>query len=106
MLCLVELLEQFNIASHDAPDFSFWASDEEELSTAASEGRPMPSDAEVSAELPPLDAMAQSECKTELVAMIAWATKSFRLEWNPPPCPEHSRWMIGIWAPVVEGAFN
>lgn len=100
MLCLVE---QFNVASHDAPDFSFWALDEEELSTAALEDRPMPSDAEVSAELPPLDAMAQ--CKTELVAMIAWATESFGLEWNPPPCPEHSRWMIDIWAPVVEGTF-
>lgn len=69
MLHSGELPDEFDIASHDAPDFSFRALDEDELSTAASEGGPVPSDMEDSTGLPPLGAVAQSEC--ELAAMLA-----------------------------------
>lgn len=57
----VELPDEFDIASHNATDFSFGAPDEDELSIAASEGGLMPSDKEDLAGIPPSGAVAQSE---------------------------------------------
>lgn len=45
----------------------------------------MPCDAEDS----PSGVVAQSESDEELAAMLAWAAANIRLEWNPPPSPEH-----------------
>lgn len=59
----------------------------------------MPSDAEDSARLPLSGAVAQSEIDAELAAMLAWDAVNIRLEWNPQPCPEHSRlvdWYLGL----------
>lgn len=60
----------------------FGALDEDELLIAASESGLMPSDAEDSAELPPLGV----------------AAANIGLEWSSPPCPERSQlddWLGG-----------
>lgn len=75
-----------NVASYGVHKILFRASDEDELSIAASEGGFMPSDMEDSAGLPPSGVVAQSECDAELAAMLARAATGIRREWNSPPC--------------------
>lgn len=38
-----------------------------------------------------LGVTVQSEFDVELAAMLSLAAVSIGLEWNPPPCPEHSQ---------------
>lgn len=67
----VEFPDEFDMASYDVHGISFGASDEDELSIAASEDRLMPSDTEDSAGLPPSGVVTQSELYAELAAMLS-----------------------------------
>lgn len=96
MLCLVELLDEFDVVSQDAYEFSFGAPDEDKVSLTASGDGHLPSDAEDSTGLPPSGVEAQSEFDAELATMLARAAVGIGLEWNPPPCPEWlDDWYLG-----------
>lgn len=56
-----------------------------------------PSEADDSTELAPSGATFQSEADAEMVAMLALAAKSIKLERTPPQCPEHSRLDDFFW---------
>lgn len=75
--------DKFDVVLHDASDFLFGAPDKDELSKAASESGPVPSDMEYLAGLPPSGAVAQSEYDAEydLLSTLGW--------------------MIVIWAPSM-----
>lgn len=76
---------------------SFEAREEDELLFAALEGGLEPSEADDSTELAPSGAAFQSEADAEMVAMLALAAKSIKLERTPPQCPEHSRLDDFFW---------
>ncbi|XDV12676.1 hypothetical protein PO909_001274 [Leuciscus waleckii] len=83
-------------------DVSFGTPDKETMSIAASQGGLESSGDDDSAVLPPSGAPALSKSDPKLTAMLSRAAASIGLEWNPPPCPEHSRlddWFLGAASP-------
>ncbi len=97
---LVFLDELTGSSDRAEPYISFGAPADDGMSIAASEGE-LGSGDDDSAALPPPGSVALPESDPELTAMLCRATESVRLNWRPPPSPEHSRlddWFLGAQA--------
>lgn len=76
---------------HGGPSVSFGTPDEDQMSIAALKSGLLSSEEKDEAELPPSGVIAHAESDSELTAMLALVAVGFGLQWNSPPCPEHSR---------------